>query len=424
MTLWQVERLGRRGDGVAIAGTARALAPLTLPGEVIEGDSENAGVGEGDGDRGRIAAPRIVTPSPDRVRAPCPHYRACGGCSLMHASDGFVEAWKAGVVRRALSAQGIEAQVAAVHTSPPRSRRRAVLSGRRTKRGALVGFHARASDVVVDVAECLVIRPAILSALPDLRRLVATGGSRSGELTLAVTETPAGLDVAVRGGKPMSPDLLADLAALAEAADWARLDWDGQALLRRPPALVMGGAQVVPPPGGFLQATAEGQGALVSAVETALLTALRDGAGGAARIVDLFAGSGTFALSLARIAEVHAVEGLAAPLAALDAAWRGAAGLRRVTTELRDLARRPLLADELARFDAAVIDPPRAGAEAQAAALAGSRLGAVAWVACDPVTFARDARIMASGGWRIARLEVVDQFRWSPHVELVAHFTR
>lgn len=406
MTLWRIERLGRRGDGIAQAGEARALAPLTLPGEQIEGEAAE----------GRIAAPRIVTPSPERVRAPCPHYRTCGGCSLMHASDGFVAGWKAGVVEQALAAQGLSAPVAAVHTSPPRSRRRAVMSGRRTKKGALVGFHARASDVVVDLAECLVIRPAILAAVPDLRRLVALGGSRAGELTLAVTETPAGLDIAVRSGKPMTPDLLAGLSALAEAADWARLDWDGQALLRRPPALAMGRAQVVPPPGGFLQATAEGQAALLAAVRRAV--------GGAARIADLYAGAGTFALPLAEAAEVHAVEGLAAPLAALDAGWRAAPGLRRVTTEQRDLSRRPLLADELARFDAAVIDPPRAGAEAQARALAASAVQSVAWVACDPVTFARDARIMAGGGWRIGRVEVVDQFRWSPHVELAAHFTR
>ena len=426
---WRVARLGRRGDGVAVPvaapltappdeppeGTAngtggRVLAAMTLPGEVIGGAAVD----------GIIAQPRILTPSPDRVRAPCPHYRTCGGCSLMHASDGFVARWKAGIVRGALAAQGIEVEIGAVHTSPPWSRRRAVLSGRRTKKGALVGFHARASDVVVDVAECLVIRPTILAALPDLRRLVTLGGSRTGELTLAVTETPAGLDIAVTGGKPMTPALFADLAALADACGWARLDWDGEALTRRPPALAMGRAQVVPPPRAFLQATAEG--------EAALLAAVRGIVGAAPRIADLYAGIGTFALPLAERAEVHAVEGLAPPLAALDAGWRGAtgtgAGLRRVTTEMRDLARRPLLPDELARFDAVVIDPPRAGALAQADALAASRVPVVAWVSCDPVTFARDARRMVEGGYRLDRIEVVDQFRWSPHVETVAAFQR
>nr|WP_254368086.1 class I SAM-dependent RNA methyltransferase [Paracoccus sp. Z118] len=418
--------MGRRGDGVAVAqGTAsggggipegtgdvaagaanRALAAMTLPGEVIEGEAA-AGV---------IAAPRIITPSPDRVRAPCPHYRTCGGCSMMHARDDFVASWKAGVVETALAAQGIAVKAGAVHSSPSRSRRRAVLSGRRTKKGALVGFHAKASDVVVDVTDCHVIRPAINAALPDLRRLVALGGSRSAEMKLTVTETPAGLDVAARGGKPMTPELLADLAALSRQAGWARLDWDGEALVQRPPALAMGRARVVPPPAAFLQATIEG--------EAALLSAVREIVGDAPRIADLFAGIGTFTLPLAERAEVHAVEGLAASLAALDAGWRGAAGLRRVTTETRDLARRPLLPDELARFDAVLIDPPRTGAAAQAEALAESRVPVVAWVSCDPVTFARDARRMTQGGYALTALEVVDQFRWSPHVETVAAFRR
>lgn len=402
---WTVERLGRRGDGVAVRGEERALAPLTLPGEQIEGEAED----------GRIARPRIVTPSADRVRAPCPHYKQCGGCSLMHASDVFVAGWKAQVVRTALAAQGIEVEVGAVHTSPSRSRRRAVLSGRRTRAGALVGFHQRASDVIVDVAECLVVRPAVMAALPDLRRLVALGASRAAELSLVVTETPAGLDLAVRGGKPMTPALLGELAVLAGAAGWARLDWDGEPLVIRPPAVPFGRARVVPPPGGFLQATVEG--------EAALLDFVRRTVGGAGRIADLFAGAGTFTLPLAETAEVHAVEGLAAPLAALQAGWRAAPGLRKVTTEVRDLARRPLLPDELVRFDAVVIDPPRTGAPAQAAALAQSRVPVVAWVSCDPVSFARDARTMVEGGYALGRIEVVDQFRWSPHVELTAAFT-
>lgn len=403
--IWTVERLGRKGDGVAVGTGGRALAALTLPGEVIEGEAED----------GRIASPRIVTPAPERVRPPCPHYRACGGCALMHGSEAFVKAWKVGVVTEAMRAQGLSAPIAGVHVSPPRSRRRAVLSGRRTKKGALLGFHARASEVIVDIADCHVLRPAIQSALPLLRRLVAAGASRAGELSLTVTDTPAGLDVAVTGGKPMEPGLFQTLSAVADEGDLARLSWDGQSITRRPPALPMGRAQVVPPPGGFLQATAEG--------EAALLAALRDMLRGAGRVLDLFAGCGTFTLPLAEAAEVHAVEGLAAPLQALDAAARRSPGLRRITTEIRDLARRPLLPDELA-YDAIVIDPPRAGAEAQARELARSGVGRLAWVSCDPVTFARDARILAEGGLALTRLFVVDQFRWSPHVETAAEFRR
>lgn len=405
MSRWRIERLGRKGDGIAIGDQGRALAALVLPGEEIEGEAVD----------GRIAAPRIVTPSPDRVRPLCAHYRVCGGCSLMHASDGFTAEWKRQVVMAALAAQGVEAPAPVLHVSPLRSRRRAVLSGRRTKKGALLGFHARASDVIVDLAECHVMHPAITAVLPLLRRIVVAGASRSAEVSMTVIHGPAGLDVAVRGGKPMEPALFQTLAALAEEGDLARLDWDGQSLTRRPPLLPMGRAQVIPPPGAFLQATPEGEAALLAEVRAAVA--------GALRIVDLFAGIGTFTLPLAAEAELHAVEGLASPLAALDSAWRAAPGLRRVTTEVRDLARRPLLRDELARHDAIVIDPPRAGAAAQMAEIAASGVRRVVSVSCDPVTFSGDARVLSDAGYRITRLAVVDQFRFSPHVEIVAALT-
>lgn len=403
---WTIERLGRRGDGVAVGDQGRALAPLTLPGEQIEGEAVD----------GRIAAPRILTPSAMRVRPACPHYRACGGCSLMHGSDSFVAAWKRQVVETALTAQRLTAPIAGTHVSPPKSRRRAVLSGRRTKKGALVGFHARASDVIVDLADCLVMDPRITAALPLLRRIVIAGASRAAELTLTVIAGPAGLDLAVTGGRPLEPSLFQTLAALAEEGDLARLDWDGQAITRRAPALPMGRAQVVPPPAAFLQATAQG--------EAALLGAVRDMTKGATRILDLFAGIGTFTLPLAQQAELHAVEGLAAPLSALTQAWRMTPGLRQVTTEIRDLARNPLLDQELAGFDAIVIDPPRSGAEAQTRQIAESAVPKIAFVACDPVNFAKDARILCDGGYQITRVYVVDQFRWSPHVETVTEFVR
>ncbi|MDB6176807.1 class I SAM-dependent RNA methyltransferase [Paracoccus sp. Z330] len=406
MSLWQIERLGRRGDGIATGPDGKALASLTLPGEQVEGMAVD----------GRIASPRIVTPSPDRVRATCPHYRSCGGCSLMHGSDQFVHAWKQRVVTTALGAQGVQASVTGTHVSPPMSRRRAVLSGRRTKKSAQVGFHAKASDMIVDVQECQVIEPRILQTLPLLRRIVSAGASRSAELSLTVIAGPSGLDVAVTGGKAMDSSLFQTLAALAEAGDLARLDWDGQPITRRTPYLDMAGAQLAYPPAAFLQATPDGEDALQRAVGAIV--------GEAEDVVDLFSGCGTFTLPLAAHAGVHAVEGLAPPLAALDNAWRNAPGLRRVTTEIRDLARNPLLADELDRFDAIVIDPPRSGAEAQSRQIAASQVGRVAFVACDPVTFARDARILTQGGYRIGRLWVVDQFRWSPHVETVTEFVK
>ncbi|OYX44576.1 MAG: RNA methyltransferase [Rhodobacterales bacterium 32-67-9] len=399
-----VERLGHLGDGIA---PGPVFVPMALPGEVVEGDVVD----------GRVAEPKIVTPSPDRVRPACPHYRACGGCSLMHASDGFVAGWKADVVHTALAAQGLDAPFRSVITSPPQSRRRATLSGRRTKKGALVGFHGRASGTIVEIPGCQLLHPALMAALPLLAEVTALGASRKGEVALTATVSEGGLDLSVSDGKPLDKSLFSKLAELAERAGLARIVWNGEPVVTRSPAIQRFGlARVVPPAGAFLQATGAGEAALVGAVTEAV--------GGARRIADLFAGAGTFSLPLAGRAEVHAVEGEAAMLAALGAGWRRAEGLHRVTTEVRDLFRRPLLPDELKRFDAVVIDPPRAGAEAQTRELAGSGVPVIAAVSCNPVTFARDARILTEAGFAIDWVQVVDQFRWSPHVELAARFSR
>jgi 23S rRNA (uracil1939-C5)-methyltransferase len=308
------------------------------------------------------------------------------------------------VVRAALRAQGVEAEVAGIATSPARSRRRATLHGRRTKGGVIVGFHGRASGTLVAVPDCRVLSPAIMAAIPALEALTALAASRKFEVDLAVTDTASGLDVSVTGALPLTRETLPDAVALAEAHDLARLVWDGEVVAERRPPVHLIGARAVPlPPGAFLQATREGE---------------------ARHVVDLFAGCGTFALPLSARAEVHAVEGEAALLAALDRGWRSAGGGRRVTTEARDLFRNPLRPDELARFDAAVIDPPRAGAAAQTEAVAASGLARVAAVSCNPVTFARDAKTLLAAGFRLDWVQVVDQFRWSPHVELAAAFRR
>ncbi|GGH28955.1 23S rRNA m(5)U-1939 methyltransferase [Cribrihabitans marinus] len=398
-----IERLGHQGDGVA-AGPL--FAPRCLPGEVV------SGIADGD----RLRDIRVEAPSGDRVAAPCRHYKSCGGCQLQHASDGFVAGWKVDVVRAALAAQGVETAFRPILTSPPRSRRRATLSARRTKKGALAGFHGRASDVIVEIPDCHLLDPALMAALPAAEALAVLGGSRKGELSVAATLSAAGLDVAVSGGKPLHGPLELSLAQACERLGLARLAWDGEVIaMRAPPVQRFGRAEVVPPPGAFLQATAHG--------EAALLAAVREILGEAGRVADLFAGCGTFSLPLAERAEVHAVEGAAEMTDALDKGWRGAEGLKRVTTEFRDLFRRPLLADELARFDAVVLDPPRAGAEAQVTELARSRVPVIAYVSCNPVSFARDARTLTGAGYALDWVQVVDQFRWSPHVELAARFT-
>lgn len=402
MTTHRILRLGARGDGVA---EGSLFAPRTLPGEEISGTIE--------GDR--LTDIRVLTPSPDRVRAPCRHFAQCGGCQLQHASDAFVADWKADQVRAALRTRGIEAEIAPVLTSPPASRRRAVLAARRTKSGALAGFHARASDQVVEVPECHLLHPDLMPALAATRDLARAGTSRKAELAVTATLSRAGLDLAVAGGKPLDGPLRLTLATLAERHDLARLAWEGETVLtRRAPVQIFAGVPVVPPPGAFLQATTQGESALVAEVLRLL--------DGARRVADLFAGCGTFTFPLAQRAAVHAVEGSPEMIAALDHAARHASGLRPVTAAVRDLFRRPLDASELARFDAVVIDPPRAGAEAQIIELARAGVPRIAHVSCNPATFARDAAHLSAAGYRMGPVCVVDQFRWSAHVELVAGF--
>lgn len=402
MTL-TIERLGLKGDGIA---PGPVFVPRALPGEVVTGEI----VGD------RMDAPKIVTPSDQRVKAPCPHYNRCGGCTLLHARDSFVAEWKQGIVEKALSAHGIEAAFRPIITSDPMTRRRATFAGRRLKKGALVGFHTRASDTVVPIPDCQLLHPKLRAALPILEELTVLTGARKGEVSFAVTLGLEGLDIGITGGKPADAKLIEALAEVARVHDLARISVEGEAVMtRRPPYVAFDGIKVAPPSGAFLQATPEGEAALRAAVTEAV--------GPAKMIVDLFAGCGTFALPLAKQAQLHAVEGEKPLTDALHLGWRQAAGLKTVTVETRDLFRRPLLPDELKRFQAAVIDPPRAGAEAQVAELAKAQTGRIAFVSCNPITFARDAKTLLDAGYRLNWVQVVDQFRWSSHIELVASFS-
>lgn len=403
----RIDRLGHLGDGVAQTPDGPVFAIGVLPGEEIEGTLN--------GDR--LTDIRIITPSTDRVKPPCRHARSCGGCQLQHAADPFVALWKVGVVRTALAGQGLSASFRPTVISPANARRRATLSGRRTKGGALLGFHGKGSDTITAIPDCRLLHPGLIAAFPGLEALVVTGGSRSAELSLMVTTTRGGVDVVVTGGKPLDGALRLDLSRIVEAHAFSRLTWDGETVaLRDRPSQMIGGVMVVPPAGAFLQATVEG--------EAALLAGVREALGPQRKVVDLFAGVGTFALPLAAGVEVHAVEGNRDMIAALELAVRHAQGLRRLTAEARDLFRRPLDAEELKGFSGAVIDPPRAGAEAQTACLAQSGIPVIAAVSCNPVTFARDARLLTAGGYTLDWVQMVDQFRWSTHVELVARFSR
>ncbi len=403
MTELVITKLGHLGDGLA-DGIA---VPGALPGETVAGEIEG----------GTMAAPKIVTPSGERVKPPCPHAKSCGGCVIQHGSDGLVAEWKRGIVRDALRSQGIEAEIGLPVTSPPGSRRRAGFAGRRTKKGALVGFHGPRSHTLIDVPGCLVITKRLAALMPHLEAMVTAGGSRKGEISFQVTETLNGADVAAKGGKDLDLALHQELVALGSAAGLARLSWNGEQVAQwAAPEIRLGPARVSLPPGAFLQATAHGQAALTAAVEE--ITA------GASRIADLFCGCGTFALPLSARADVLACEAEKPQVAALQSAWNRTEGLHQLKAEVRDLFRRPLMQDELKGVEAVVIDPPRAGAAAQMAELAKSGVPVIASVSCSPATFARDAALLIAGGYEMGPVTVVDQFRWSPHVEIVAGFLR
>ena len=410
-----IDRLGAQGDGIAETETGPLYVPYALPGETVDVEPQ-------DGDR--TALKRIVSPSPHRVKAPCRHFGHCGGCAIQHLDQASYSNWKRDLVETALAHRGLETEVAPLVASQPRSRRRATLAATRTKKSVTLGYYARGTHNIVPISECPLVVPEIEQALPGLAALVEPGLSRKGRAAIAVTATRSGLDVAVTGGKALDDtedsSLRDRLGSGAAEMDLARLSWDDEIVAeRRAPMIRLGGLDIALPPGGFLQATEEGEKVLSSSVQEIV--------GGARRIVDLFAGAGTFAASLAERASVHAVESDDEALKRLDRAVRDqgpALGLKPLTTERRDLFRRPMLASELDKYEAVVLDPPRAGAQAQAAELAASSVPRIAYVSCSPASFARDARILVDGGYRLVSVTPVDQFLWSAHVELVGSFIR
>ena len=402
-----IVRLGQRGDGIARGETGPVFIPGALPGETI--------LAEVEGDRGRIVA--IEMSSPERVSPTCPLFGRCGGCATQHVAPAAYAEWKRGTLATALAQAGIEVAPEPLVAAHGAGRRRMTLHARRTDAGVVVGFMAARSHEIVPIDACPLLVPALAEGLPAAHAVAAALTTSGKPLDIQVTATDSGLDMDVRGHGPASPRQRSALAALAARLGLARLSLHGDTIVTlRPPVLRVGPAMLLPPPGGFIQATQAGEDTLGALVI--------EGVGRAKIVADLFAGVGPFALRLAQRASVHAVESDAAALAALDRAARETPGLRPVTIETRDLFRRPLLAPELARFDAVVFDPPRAGAEAQARALAASVVPVVVAVSCNAATFARDAALLAAGGYAIYRVTPVDQFLHSAHVEIVGVFTK
>ena len=403
-----IERLGARGEGIATHEGRRVYVPYALAGEVVTADV----VGE------RATLVGLVAPSPDRIAPICPYFGTCGGCAVQELAAPPYAAWKRGLLVAALSRAGVQADVAPLVDAHGAGRRRATFHARTEADGKVrVGFMRARSHEIVAIEACPILDPRLAGALLAAGAIADVLSKANKPLDIVVTATDVGLDIDLRGHGPLGERSRARLADVALAHDLARLANHGTIVIEtRKPQIALGPARVALPSGAFLQATRAGEETLASYVVEALA--------GTRRVADLFSGLGTFALRIALAAEVTALDSEGPALAALDRAARDTPGLRRVAVEARDLFRRPLAGEALDRHDAIVMDPPRAGAEAQARALVASSVPRVISVGCDVESFARDAAILIAGGYRVSRIVPVDQFRYSPHLETAAPFTR
>ncbi|WP_454630762.1 class I SAM-dependent RNA methyltransferase [Bradyrhizobium cenepequi] len=406
-----IDHIGHRGDGVAIANGQPIYVPYALAGETVEVASV-----PGHPDRRRLL--QVESASPQRIAPFCPHFGLCGGCAIQHWDSESYRAWKRDLVVEALAQAKVAAEVAPLIDAHGLGRRRITLHARMGTHEVLkVGFAAASSHDIIPVDRCPILDPGLSSALDAAWAIAEPLIAMGKPLDIQVTSTVNGLDVDVRGSGALPSTMIAVLSRIAEQHRLARLTRHGElVLMRAPPAVMIGTAQVILPPGSFLQATVAGEETLARLVS--------DHCQRAKHIADLFCGVGPFALRLAAKSRVAAFDSDAGAVASLQKAATSTPGLKPVKAEARDLFRRPLVPQELRDFDAVVFDPPRQGAQAQATQLAGSKVPTVVAVSCNAATFARDARILIDGGYRIEGVTPVDQFRHTPHVELVAKFRR
>jgi 23S rRNA (uracil1939-C5)-methyltransferase len=403
--------LGHRGDGIAHSPAGPIYVPCTLPGETVEVDSW-----PGHPDRRHLL--QVEVASPERVAPICPHFGTCGGCAMQHWDFARYRGWKHSLVIASLAQHRLDAPVDDLIDAHGEGRRRVVLHARRGTHDVLeVGFAAQRAHHIVGIDRCPVLAPALDGAIEAAWAIAETLKPTGKPLDIQFTASEAGHDVDVRGSGPPTAQLAAALARLTEKHRLARLTRHGELIAQRAaPTLTIGRAKVALPPGAFLQATVAGEATLAGLVETH--------SAAAKTVADLFCGVGPFALRLAELARVTAADNNSATVKALARAAAATAGLKPVETQTRDLFRRPFVAGELKPFDAVVFDPPRQGAEKQARALASSTVPCVVAVSCNAGTFARDARILVDGGYRLTQVTPVDQFRYSRHVEIVARLEK
>jgi 23S rRNA (uracil1939-C5)-methyltransferase len=406
-----IDHVGHRGDGIGFTGGHAVFVPYTLSGERVE-----AGPVADHPDRRLLL--RVESASPERIAPFCRYFGACGGCAIQHWQPGSYAAWKRRIVIDTLSHAGIECPVDDLIDAHGAGRRRITAHARRGGDSEVrVGFAAANSHAIVAIDDCPILDPGLHGALDAARALAEVLKPTTKPLDIQVTATEGGLDVDVRGSGPLPTAVIATLSRVAEQHRLARLTRHGElVLMRAPPMVGVGTAQVMLPPGSFLQATAAGEEALAALVAKHCK--------GAKHIADLFCGVGPFALRLATRALIAAFDSDSGAVTALQKAATSTPGLKPIKAEGRDLFRRPLMPQELRDFDAVVFDPPRQGAQAQVERLAASKIPVVVAVSCNVATFARDARILIDGGYRIEGVTPVDQFRHTPHVELIARFAR
>lgn len=406
-----IDHVGHHGDGVAVVGGQSIYVPFALPGETIE-----VAPVPGHPDRRRLL--QVDVASPDRITPFCPHFAICGGCAIQHWQGERYRAWKREMVVETLARTRLDCEVDPLIDAHGLGRRRITLHARMGTHEVLrVGYTAAGSHDVIPIDHCPILDPGLSGALDAAWALAEPLIAVGKPLDIQITMTDSGLDVDVRGSGPLPPAMIATLSRLAEQHRLARLTRHGElVLMRTPPTIAIGSARVTLPPGSFLQATVAGEETLAALVSERCKRAKH--------IADLFCGVGPFALRLAAKSRVAAFDSDAGAVTALQKAATSTPGLKPVKAEARDLFRRPLMPPELRDYDTIVFDPPRQGAEAQARQLAVSKIPVVVAVSCNVATFARDARILVDGGYRIESVTPVDQFRHTSHVELVAKFTR
>jgi 23S rRNA (uracil1939-C5)-methyltransferase len=409
----EIQSLGAGGDGVATGPEgAPVFVPLALPGEIVAVDIS----------QGRTILKRIIEPSGERCKPVCSHFAQCGGCALQHLRPEAYRDWKRRQLRVTLAARGLDVDVAALQELPTGTRRRAVLSATRTKKSVLIGYFKRASHELVDIHQCPVLSPDIVEALPALRKLVRPLLSRKNIARLSILSTRGGLDIVIDDVEPVEEAAKRmQLVELCEDLNLARLTVAGEMIIEKDrPYIAFDGIRAISPPGGFLQASEVMQDKMIGHILE--LTGMMKG--GKGKALDLYSGMGTFSLPLARTFKVLAVEFDKNALKALQQAIDLSEGLKPVEVLERDLAIMPLSALELQGYDVVLIDPPRSGARAQVGELAKSDVSKVIAISCSPASFARDARILIDGGYKLTNLTPFDQFLYSPHVELIGEFLK